>query len=65
MVRIEQASEGSARPFVVVTHVDISIPASLLGIVGVSTLDASGDGRAEARMAEIDPVAPTDPGELP
>jgi hypothetical protein len=44
LVGIEPAADG--RPLVVVVHVEMSIPATLLGIVGVSTLTASGDGRA-------------------
>lgn len=39
--------DGTTRPGVVVARVEIEIPASLLGIVGVSTLSASGEGRAQ------------------
>lgn len=39
--------DGSTRPGVVVAEVRIEISASLLGIVGVQTLSASGQGRAQ------------------
>lgn len=64
LVRIERSHEGTNRPFTVVTRVELSVPASLLGIVGVDTLSASGDGRAEPREGVLDPVDPTGP-EIP
>ncbi|GAB3469057.1 pilus assembly protein TadG-related protein [Kineococcus endophyticus] len=38
--------DPAGRPTVVRTHVDLVLPASLLGIVGVHDLRASGDGSA-------------------
>ena len=43
---IEAVSPADARPLVVRVHAEVRIPATLLGIVGVSELRASGDGRA-------------------
>ncbi|WP_205709562.1 pilus assembly protein TadG-related protein [Kineococcus siccus] len=43
-VRAVSATDG--RRLVVVAHVDVVVPASLLGLVGVRELRASGDGRA-------------------
>jgi hypothetical protein len=43
---IEPVGPGDPRPLVVRVHTDITIPATLLGIVGVTELHASGDGRA-------------------
>lgn len=57
-VRIEPAPEGTPRPFTVVAEVDMQIPASLLGMVGVTNLTASGSGRAEPAEGEIDVISP-------
>lgn len=43
---IEAVGPGDPRPLVVRVHTEITIPATLLGIVGVTELRASGDGRA-------------------
>jgi hypothetical protein len=51
---IEPVSATDPRPLVVRVHAEIRIPATLLGIVGVSELSASGDGRARP-MEGIDP----------
>lgn len=56
----EPATEGPPRPLVVVVRVETSIPATLLGMVGVTTLTAAGEGRAEPVQGELDAV-PTDP----
>lgn len=52
LTALEPAAEGSTRPLVVVTRVEMSIPASLLGMVGVRTLSASAQGRAEPVRGE-------------
>jgi hypothetical protein len=46
LVRVDPVSATDRRRLVVVVHVDMAIQATLLGIVGVSTLTAGGDGRA-------------------
>lgn len=61
---IEGAPEGPPRPLVVVVRVETEIPATLLGMVGVRTLTASGEGRAEPVQGELDAPAPVEP-ELP
>lgn len=43
---IEPVSDTDTRPLVVHVNVRITIPATLLGIVGVQELTASGNGRA-------------------
>ena len=45
-VRVEQVSDSDPRPLVVVTYVELSVDASLLGIVGVTHLDASAFAKA-------------------
>jgi Flp pilus assembly protein TadG len=45
-VRIEAVSSTDRRPLVVVTHVGLSVPATLLGMVGVRTLSAGADAKA-------------------
>jgi Flp pilus assembly protein TadG len=54
---IEPAGATDPRPIVVHVHAEITIPATLLGIVGVRELRASGDGRAR-------PVEGVDAGNL-
>jgi len=43
---VQPVSGSDDRRLVVQTRVELQIPATLLGIVGVSTLSAAGDGRA-------------------
>lgn len=43
---LRRVGDGDPRELVVVVFVRLEIPASLLGIVGVQTLGASGEGRA-------------------
>lgn len=57
-VGLEPAREGSRRPFTVVAEVELSVPASLLGMVGVRQLTASGSGRAEPAEGELDAIEP-------
>lgn len=45
-VRVEPAPDAEGRPLVVVVHVETQIDTTLLGLAGVRTLTASGDGRA-------------------
>lgn len=45
-VGIEQVGPTDGRQLVVHVHAEVSIPATLLGIVGVRELTAGGDGRA-------------------
>jgi Flp pilus assembly protein TadG len=45
-VRIEAVGAGDPRPLVVVTRVRMSVPTTLLGMVGVTTLTASAEGKA-------------------
>lgn len=52
----EPATDGPPRPLVVVVQVRTTIPSTLLGMVGVRTLSAAGEGRAEP--VEGDLVAP-------
>lgn len=66
LTAFEPAREGPPRPLVVVVRVETSIPATLLGMVGVTTLTAAGEGRAEPVEGELDavptgPVAPAVP----
>lgn len=58
LVRLEPAPEGTRRPFRVVAEVELSVPASLLGMVGVRQLTASGSGRAEPVEGELDAIEP-------
>lgn len=58
-VRLEPAPEGTRRPFRVVAEVELGVPASLLGMVGVRQLTASGSGRAEPVEGDIDGIEPT------
>lgn len=51
--RVEAATSGSPRPFTVVVGVQLELPASLLGIVGVRTLSASGSGRAQPQEGTL------------
>ncbi|GAA4879408.1 hypothetical protein GCM10025788_18400 [Serinicoccus chungangensis] len=58
---IEPASD-SPRPYTMVVRVETQIPTTLLGMVGVRSLSASGVGRAEPVAGELlDPPAPPDP----
>lgn len=43
---IESSAGTDPRPIVVRARVEMQVPATLLGMVGVTTLSASGDGRA-------------------
>jgi hypothetical protein len=45
-LRIEPVSTTDRREIVVVTHVELSVPATLLGMVGVRTLTAGADAKA-------------------
>lgn len=45
-VTIEAVSSTDRRQIVVVTHVELSVPATLLGMVGVRTLTASASAKA-------------------
>ncbi len=61
-VGIAQVSSTDPRRLVVETRVELEIPATLLGLVGVTTLRAAGDGRARpyegVDRPELPPVAP-------
>ncbi len=46
LVGIEPAHDHGSERLVVHAHVTMRIPATLLGIVGITSLSASGDGRA-------------------
>lgn len=46
LLRIERVSATDPRKIVVVTRVRLSVPATLLGMVGVRTLSASADAKA-------------------
>ncbi|MFK5584782.1 MULTISPECIES: pilus assembly protein TadG-related protein [unclassified Serinicoccus] len=59
---IEPAPDGP-RPLVVVVRVETEIPATLLGMVGIRSLSASGVGRAEPVEGELDDPAPIEPPE--
>jgi hypothetical protein len=55
-VRIEQVSDSDPRPLVVVTRVELSVKASLLGIIGVTTLPASATARARPYEGITEPI---------
>lgn len=57
----EPAPTGPPRPLVVVVRVETTIPATLLGMVGVRTLSAAGEGRAEPVEGELLAPAPVLP----
>lgn len=57
----EPAPTGPPRPLVVVVRVETEIPATLLGMVGVRTLSAAGEGRAEPVEGELLEPAPVEP----
>ena len=57
-VGIEPVDATDPRPLVVRVHAEVRIPATLLGIVGVSELRASGDGRARPLEGVTTPVSP-------
>jgi len=46
LVGIEEVGNGDSRPLVVHVRVTMEIPPTLLGMVGVSTFSATGEGRA-------------------
>ena len=58
----EPAPDGPARPLVVVVQVRTTIPATLLGMVGVRTLTAAGEGRAEPVEGDLVAPVPTPAG---
>jgi hypothetical protein len=70
---LRQVSGDDGRELVVVVFVEVTIPASLLGIVGVTELTASGEGRARPYEGVDDqdvdsdppPVEVGDPADLP
>lgn len=59
LTRLEAAPEGPPRPLVVVVQVRTQIPTTLLGMVGVQTLSASGEGRAQPVEGVLDVPEPT------
>lgn len=61
---IEPAPDGP-RPLIVVVRVETEIPATLLGMIGIRTLSASGVGRAEPVEGELDEPEPVEPPEEP
>lgn len=61
LVDIAAAPDGPARPLVVVVQVQTTIPATLLGMVGVRTLTAAGEGRAEPVEGDLVAPVPTAP----
>lgn len=54
----DAVSSTDPRRLVVETRVELEIPATLLGMVGVSTLGAAGDGRARPFEGVDNPVIP-------
>ena len=73
---LRRAADDDPRQLVVVVFVRLEIPATLLGIVGVQTLGASGEGRArpfegvddtdlENEIPDVDVQVPLDPPEPP
>ena len=61
LVDITAAPDGPPRPLVVVVQVRTTIPATLLGMVGVRTLTAAGEGRAEPVEGDLVAPVPTLP----
>lgn len=59
LVSFAPAPDGPPRPLVVVVRVQTTIPATLLGMVGVRTLSAAGEGRAEPVEGELVAPVPT------
>lgn len=73
---LRRVSDDDARRLVVVVRVELSIPASLLGMVGVDTLDAAGQGSArpyegvdprdvDSSPPPVDVPEPVDPPDAP
>ncbi|WP_010145936.1 TadE/TadG family type IV pilus assembly protein [Serinicoccus profundi] len=63
-----QPADDSPRPYTMVVRVQTQIPTTLLGMVGVRSLSASGEGRAEPVAGELLEPAPEpdpDPDPLP
>ena len=58
---IDTVSSTDPRRLVVETRVELEIPATLLGLVGVTTLGAAGDGRARPFEGVDDPELPPAP----
>lgn len=54
-LRVEPVSGDDPRRLVVVTEVELSIPATLLGIVGVERLDAGAEARARPYEGIVEP----------
>lgn len=61
LIRLDPAPEGPPRPLVVVVQVQTQIPTTLLGMVGVRSLSASGEGRAQPVEGVLDVPEPTPP----
>ncbi|WP_131103255.1 Tad domain-containing protein [Ornithinimicrobium sufpigmenti] len=59
LVRLDPAPDGPPRPLVVVVRVQTQIPTTLLGMVGVRSLSASGEGRAQPVEGVLDVPEPT------
>lgn len=57
---IDPAPDGP-RPLIVVVRVETEIPTTLLGMVGIRSLTASGEGRAQPVEGELDDPAPITP----
>ncbi|WP_298748597.1 Tad domain-containing protein [uncultured Serinicoccus sp.] len=53
-----EPADDSPRPYTMVVRVETQIPTTLLGMVGVRSLSASGVGRAEPVAGELLPPAP-------
>lgn len=58
LVAVEPSTEPPRRPLYVVTEVQMEVPATLLGIVGVRSLTAAGAGRSEPVEGDNVDVAP-------
>lgn len=58
LTRLDPAPDGPPRPLVVVVQVHTQIPTTLLGMVGVQTLSASGEGRAQPVEGVLDVPEP-------
>ncbi|WP_022923318.1 TadE/TadG family type IV pilus assembly protein [Serinicoccus marinus] len=63
-----EPADDSPRPYTMVVRVDTEIPTTLLGMVGLRSLSASGVGRAEPVAGELLEPAPEpdpEPGPIP
>lgn len=58
LIRLDPAPDGPPRPLVVVVRVETQIPTTLLGMVGVQSLSASGEGRAQPVEGVLDVPEP-------